>query len=232
MKDKVIAGHEEIAKQMSERHLDRSHFDSVMWSLGKAAAHLEERIKVLPKVNEDGSSECSFAAILYRDKDEAAKVVSEKLKDIDQEIPLLEKAIARKLHELNTINATKGKLHGKQSIEEYERAFSALHRGYQELIKRRTALINLIESTQKLLKKAEVIVFPGEKKEKKFQPRMALGSSALRKSAYTSLYPGPKPEPLESPQPPTSKKNDLAPLRPVPGRLTPWPKRNGKTQSS
>lgn len=190
---------------------------SAMASLESALEQLKTKVRTLPRVESDGSSECPFAANLYIDKEEATEKVNQRLQEVRGYLPLLEREIARCSHNLSTISADKGNLHDEKAIEQYQAALHAQQHHYQKAIDQKMTLLDLIKRVEQLLKGAEAKKYPGSTPERKFQPPPAvLGGPAAPGRALPSL--NPMPEPTPSPALPRSELGNLLSLGPLPGK--------------
>jgi len=178
-----------------EFHLE--HLDSFIHNMGKILDELREAVRILPKVDQDGSSECSFAEDLYAEKDEFIEKIEKESKKIQPYLRLAEKEIARCRGNLDRINADAKSLNRDEAKERYASAKRAQESQYNKAIQQRKGLMDLISRTEKTLALARSKNFPGRKPRKVFRPPAgALGSWGATVSANeaTGKVPAPNPQ--------------------------------------
>jgi len=143
--------------------LSLEYLDSFLSYMPERLDELLGAVKLCPKVNEDGSSECPFAEVLYAQKDELAEKVEEEAKKIQPYLRLVEKEIARCRENLEQISAGARSLNREEAKERYAIAKRAQESQYNKAIQQRKRLLDLISRTGKILALARSKNFPGRK---------------------------------------------------------------------
>ena len=154
----------------SEEVLHINDLKSAMAYFESTLEHLQQKSKVLPNVEKDGSSKCLFAEDLYADKEEAVLKVTDRLRKIRGYLPLIDREIARCTKNLNTISSDQQKLHDENAREQYKSALHAQQYQYQKAIDQKKLLLELIEHAEQMLKQANTKKYPGKKPEKRIRP--------------------------------------------------------------
>jgi len=133
-----------------EKALHVKDLKSAMAALEGDLEHLQQKYKVLPKVEEDGSSECPFAEDLYAAKEEAVEKVNDRLQEVRGYLPVIEREIARCSKNLNTISSDQQKLHDENAKEKYQNALHAKQHQYGKAVDQRKALLEMIKRAEQL----------------------------------------------------------------------------------
>ena len=84
-------GKEQQRQTMGGNDLSLEYLNSFLSYMPKRLDELLDAVKILPKVNQDGTSECPFAEDLYVQKDELAEKVEKEAKRIQPYLRLVEK---------------------------------------------------------------------------------------------------------------------------------------------
>ena len=165
-------------------HLSLRDVDSFILSMNRYVEELLNKVKVLPRVDPKGNSECPFAEDLYAEKEEAAEKVEMDSRKLRSYLRLVEEEIARCTANSERISADARSLYLDEAKERY--AVAGQTQDYQttRAIQQRKALTDLISKIEKALALARSNVFPGRKPKKSFQPPVgALGSWGATGSA-------------------------------------------------
>ena len=159
-------------KRGVEKHDDLSieNVDSAIYHMKSLVQDLSNAISVLPKVDEEGNSECPFAETLYAQKDEAAEKVAVELPKLYRCVGVAEREIARCEANLQKINADSGSLNVPEAKEKYNEAIRAQEAQYKKAVERRKALMDTISMAEKGLSVALSKAFPWRKPQKTYYP--------------------------------------------------------------
>ena len=195
-----------------EKTLHVKDLKSAMAALEGDLEHLRQKFKVLPKVEEDGSSECPFAEDLYAAKEEAVAKVTDRLQKMRGYLPLIEREISRCTKNRNTLNSDRQKLHDENAREQYQFALHAQQYQYQKAVDQKKALLELIRRAEQLLKHANAKQYQGKKPEKRFRPPLA-ANGPLNSTAMVAPDSGP-PAGLDSPSPSVTLTQLTSPIPP------------------
>ena len=152
------------------RHTEDKDVDSFIRYMPEYLEELKSKIKVLPKVDEKGQSECSFAEDLYAEKEKAAKSLVEYLEKGPKCLKYVDKELAKFSRNLSRIKSDHGSLHDTHAKEKYRFAERFQRHHIEKNIQRRKKLIDLISKANKLLKKAREKKWPLGKPKKSIRP--------------------------------------------------------------
>jgi chromosome segregation ATPase len=150
------------------------HVDSSTSTGKQLVEELSSKTRELPKVEEDGSSECPFAEALYAQKDESIEKVEKELQELHGYLSLVEQEIARCEGNLQRINADAGSLNLDEAKDKYRVAIRSQESEYNNAVRQRKALIDLIARAEEALALARAKAFPGRKPQKNY--RLAPGT--------------------------------------------------------
>ena len=106
----------------ADTHDEKSKVDlarQVMKQTDELVQELVEAVKVLPKADDNGSSECDFAAELYAKKQESQERLHDHLGVLDQHLEDLSEAALRMEEGLEAIRSDRGSLHNQQAQDQY-----------------------------------------------------------------------------------------------------------------
>lgn len=164
-----------ISNQKDEfANLNVKDVDSYMNHLETLLETLLSGIKILPKVDEKGQSECSFARLLYTQKEEAAEQVTEELREASRYMTLLDQENKRIRENLGRIEDDAKLLNLDQAKEEYQRARRAHAKHIDQTIQQKDRLIDLIARADELLQHAQKKEWPGEKPTERLRPSTSM----------------------------------------------------------
>jgi hypothetical protein len=159
-------------KRGVEKHddLNIENIDSTISYMKSLVEGLLNAISVLPKVDEEGNSECPFAEDLYAQKEEAAEKVEAELPKLRGYVGVVEQEIARCEANLQEINADSGSLNLPEAKGKYNEAVRAQETQYKKAIGQRKALTDTISRAEEALSLSRSKAFPVRKPQKSYHP--------------------------------------------------------------
>ena len=164
--------------QNNKKHLlvDMKTVGKDLEELNKRIDELIEKIKVLPKVDSKGGSECPFAESLYAYKEMAARGVKKTVKKVRQYIPAVEKEVERCEHNYKRICDDCEKINNAEAKEKYEHARKFQWAECEKAFMRRKHFYETLDRAKKELEKAKEKKWPlGEPKaDDSFDPEAVL----------------------------------------------------------
>ncbi|MDY6838835.1 MAG: hypothetical protein SWH78_12770 [Thermodesulfobacteriota bacterium] len=134
----------------------------------KVLAQLAQKVRVLPKVDEKGRSECPFAEDLYAAKEEAAEKVREVLDKMPGYLRAVDREILRCKRNLAQVRSDAASLHLDKAQGKYHSAQENYRFQHKKYMQVRQRLIDLRSQAQKALQKACANKWPAGKPQKKF----------------------------------------------------------------
>ena len=134
------------------------------------------KINQLPKVDENGYSECPFAEELYAYKEEAAAIVAEESKKLQLCLELVKEEIDRCQQNIEILSTDASSLHLEEAKKKYEAGKKSQRLQYNKGVHQQELLIDLIKRADELLKLAEEKKWPiGEPgRSDRFNPEAVL----------------------------------------------------------
>ena len=136
---------------------DLNHFVEHM---EKILDELEEKIRVLPKVDKKGQSECSFAEELYAYKEEMYAIAKKEAKKIGPYMELGEQEIERCRRNIEQLRVDTDSLNLEEAKKKYEAAKESIEYQMNKAVNQNRMLIKTGERFQELSKQAEEKVWP------------------------------------------------------------------------
>lgn len=130
------------------------HVKSCIEGLNSAASQL-------PKVDEDGHSECPFAEELYKQKEEAQKKVVSCMKKLDEYQRWVKGQIKKCSDNLVVVSANADKLNNDVPKREFTEAEVRLAAIYKKLVRLKVKVKKGIKECQKSIQKAAQKNYPG-----------------------------------------------------------------------
>ena len=138
---------------------------------------LHKAYDLLPKVDEEGYSECPFAEQLYAQKQEQQQELQQHLEKLKTDLAQTETEIQKCNSNANIVASDQGQLHSQDVFERYEQAEDKLKSKLEQLREKRTCIRLKIEDVKKLLAKAGEKNWPdGEPEGHKFSLGPSLSS--------------------------------------------------------
>ena len=124
---------------------------------------------MLPKVDEDGYSECPFAEQLYAQKQEQQQELQQHLEKLKTDSAQTETEIQKCKSNASIVGSDQSQLHSPDASEQYEQAEDKLKSKLKQLQEKRTHIRLKIQDVKKLLAKANEKNWPdGEPDGHKF----------------------------------------------------------------
>ena len=159
--------------------------------------NLDSKTSILPRVDEDGSSECPFAEDLYAQKEEAEQELINGIRVLEGFLPVLEREIARCRNNLNRIRADASGLNRQEAKNGYSQAENQQKYQYQKFVEDRKNVLFVLKKANLVLEIARSKKYPGR------QPRrsspFAKGPATEDSSLPRSTKPPPYAPPVRSP---------------------------------
>ena len=149
---------------MPENNISLEQVGSFISNMNQLLKKLKSATEELPKVDSQGHSECDFAEQLYYQKDEAAQKVEAESKKLQPYLEFVEQEVARCSRNLEEIRKDARSLNRHETKEKYDIARRAQENQYNEVIKKRNALVELLSRTATILGLARSKEFPGGRK--------------------------------------------------------------------
>lgn len=162
------------------------------------AEALQRAVQSLPRVDEDGHSDCPFAEELYAKKDKLQEELQGLVERLQSHHAAIEKEIARIKNNMVVISAQQDQLHGDRPREHFSEAEAELAALYKRYVRLRDRVADAIEAVLKVLSDACSKQYPGGKPRE--NPWAGEGD------------PGPGQEPLIPRRPPGGADQELEDL--------------------
>ena len=148
-------------------------FDSLIAEAERRISALESSTRVLPKVDDEGSSDCPFAGNLYTQKEEAEEKVIEIIGRLERYQDLVEKELARCRRNLKRIELDAKTVRLKTVKDKYYQAANAQESEYLKAVQQKKTLKELISRCNEVLANSRKKRWPGKKPVKKEKTRSA-----------------------------------------------------------
>ena len=148
--------------------------------------NLSKKTTELPKVDDEGNSECPFAEDLYAEKEEAIERVAEELNQLRRDREVVDQVVERHRRSLDVIRTDAGSLHSERAKEQYSFAGLSQEHSCREAIRCQNELSEIISWAENTLAMARSREFPGGKPQKKFRPPAGL-ANGLASSGTTEV---------------------------------------------
>jgi hypothetical protein len=144
--------------------------DSFIHYMNGLLEELTSKVRALPKVDQEGNSECPFAEDLYAQKDECMEKVEQESQKLQPYLVLVEEEIARCRANLGRISSDASSLNLDEAKERYDAAKRSQESQYNNALRQRKALTDLVSRTKETLALAQSRAFPGRKPPKSSRP--------------------------------------------------------------
>ena len=154
-------------KQESHDDLRLENINSTMNYMQNLLSTLETKINVLPRVDENGNSECHFAEDLYAQKEEAVEKVRNYLNRLRRSIQLLEEELSGLHRNLSLIRKDGYSIHVQGAKDRYKNGMEALEKHINNNREKKNKILTLIYKAEEMLNMAETKRWPlGNPKER------------------------------------------------------------------
>jgi phage-related minor tail protein len=174
--------------ERTQREIDKEHaeeFDdlrfkdigSYMELLDKLIEKLQAAVKILPKVDEKGRSECPFAERLYAEKEKAEEKLAEELNKASGYLDLVKEEIAMWKRNFTQIKTDADGLSLPQARQEYNKAKEATNIQINKNLKLQEKLLDLISKAEQHLQLSQEKKWPFGKPKEGFSHVPILGGS-------------------------------------------------------
>jgi hypothetical protein len=168
-------GDKEHAKESDD--LRFKDIGSYMEFLDKLVEELQAAVKILPKVDEKGRSECPFTESLYVQKEKAEEKLIEELKKASGYLDLVKEEIAMWQRNFTQIKTDADDLSLPQARQEYNKAKEATNIQIEKNLKLQEKLLDLISKAEKRLQLAQEKKWPFGNPKEGFSQVPILGGS-------------------------------------------------------
>jgi len=142
--------------------LQKSDLMTVVPAISKRVDELEQAVRILPTVEEDGSSECPFARELYAKKEELEQQVTSDIDVLNDFLVKLDKEIERCGKNLAQIQADSAKLNLQEPQDCYVQAELEQQKEYKDAVKDREDVYAVLVKAEAILKITQRKKYPGE----------------------------------------------------------------------
>ena len=132
-------------------------------SLRKTDEYMEELRKayrILPKVDEDGYSKCSFAEQLYFQKQESEQQLQQQNERLKADLAEINAKIKKCKSNEGIIASDQDQLHGQDALDQYEEAQNKLKTRLKQLREKRTHIKSKNKDVEELLGKTCKKIWP------------------------------------------------------------------------
>ncbi len=136
--------------------------------------NLNRKLEILPRVDQEGGSDCPFAEDLFAQKEEAAAALREDLSGLLAIKRELEEELGRCESNLGQVGLDRGRLRTHPALEGYDAATQELIRQSESIQRQLDTIVMLIEIISAALKRADRDAFPRR------VPRRSVGPTPIR----------------------------------------------------
>lgn len=130
-------------------------------SLKALAEELVRAVRQLPRVEPDGTSECSFAEELYAKKEELEQQLRTRYGVLHSDLQFVESEIQRCKNNLVVVRARHDQLNGDRAREQFSQAEVELSDYYERCVQTRDRVQEAIQFVQGILDAAASKKYPG-----------------------------------------------------------------------
>ena len=159
--------------------------------------NLDSKTSILPRVDEDGGSECPFAEDLYAQKEEAERELTKGIQKLEGFLPVLDREIARCRNNMNRIKADASSLNRQEAKNGYSQAEKQQRYQYQKNVEDRKKVLFVLKKANLALEIAQSKKFPGRKPQR--SSPFGKGPTTMEPSPPRSTKPPPYAPPVRSP---------------------------------
>jgi len=135
--------------------------ESIIATAVSNAQKLQQSSSSLPKVDEEGNSECPFAEQLYAKHEELRKKVQKALAKLHECLAVVDDKIRKYGHDLAVVSAHKDRLNRDRPREHFSEAEAELAALYKQCIQVRERVEEAIRFVDEVLQQAATKRFPG-----------------------------------------------------------------------
>jgi hypothetical protein len=141
--------------------LDLGRLDTLLEETKAAVKELVEKVRSLPRVEHDGSSQCPFAEELYAKKEETEKSVQGLMILLRQYLGVVLKKIERCRRNIQVIEASTTALNNDEPRREFSDAEAEQAAEYNRFVGNRDAILEVLEFVDEAMEEASAKKFPG-----------------------------------------------------------------------
>jgi septal ring factor EnvC (AmiA/AmiB activator) len=175
-----------VPNKYKEENL-RESFSSLIGETEKLLRALQGSLSCLPRVEKDGTSECTFAKALFAQKEEAQRAVAQKHASLQEYVPIIEEEVARTHRTLSELKATKDSLHREEPKRQLSDAEIQAKREYDRVIEQRTKLQDILKRMESVLNRSAARKFPGGEPRRSRPGEIALSGATEPVSAGNEM---------------------------------------------
>ena len=139
---------------------DFQSLNSMLDDARRKIKELDEKMSILPKVEEDGSSECPFAKDLYAEKEAAEKKLSDQLSVLRHRASILESELERCRQNMDTIVSDGASLQTIPTQNQYQQAETIQAQEWRKIDDLHQQFLHMIQEVEKWLEKSQQKKFP------------------------------------------------------------------------
>lgn len=132
----------------------------------KLTQKLESQSKSLPRMDEDGGSDCPFAEELYAKKEEVEEKLAAAVQALESCLPLLDREISRCRSNLAIISSDRQKLNSQEAGNGYSAAEGEVTKQLRKAVGDRKSVVNALKRARTALEIAKSQKFPGRKPQR------------------------------------------------------------------
>lgn len=132
---------------------------------GKILSQWDSAFRILPRVDEQGRSDCPFAERLYANKEEAEQELIKRIEELRELESIIAQEMARSQQNASLISSDAGRLHSERPREQYEQARRGAEAEYHRLAEKRESVLARIAELEEALRRSQTKKWPlGEPK--------------------------------------------------------------------
>lgn len=159
--DDRLRGQGKAKRDERRRQLKRGIGD-LLHSVERLVERLEDETRTLPKVAENGDSDCWFAESLYAQKDELEAKLMERLPELRLYLEEIEDEIRRTRQKADTVASDGGRLKRDEPKSQYQRAAQAAANAHERDREQQQKILELILRAQDALRQSLSRKYPGK----------------------------------------------------------------------
>ncbi|MFC1734763.1 hypothetical protein ACFL1X_01505 [Candidatus Hydrogenedentota bacterium] len=152
------------------------YFDSYVAEANELMEKVLLATKTLPKVDENGHSECPSAENLYAQKEEMEEKLRSMLRTHSGLTSVIDKELSRMKEDMGTIYTKRNALRTRPPKDKYDEAGYESLQAYDKVVKQKKRLLSLLRKMQSVIDEVSKVKFPGKKPQRSFA--VALGTRA------------------------------------------------------
>ena len=144
-----------------KQSINLTELENCLGAAQKTTEKLLRAVRSLPKVDQNGNSECPFARELYVKKEELEKEVTALLRQLEEYQVAIEKLIQSSKQDLLVVSARADLLNGDSPRAHFSDAEGLLASAYKNYLRFRNCLHRTIKMVREVLAAAAAKPYPG-----------------------------------------------------------------------